>query len=148
MLQPACRHTFSHLAEIHCPPRFMVQAPQGRRDQHSWSALRKPQAEEDRAKRHETNLRNARNRYNTSRTAADVSKGDRVMIKRNQTKDSLSPKFDVLERRGQNAKLRQTRNNKWVYLGRVKWYGGPVPSLIQANNRQAVVLYATRREAT
>ena len=91
----------------------------------------------------EANLRSARNRYNTSRTASDTSKGDRVMIKRNQAKDSLSPRFDgpfdVLERKGPNVKLRLTRRDKWVHLDHVKRYEGPAPSLIQATSRGAAL---------
>ena len=82
----------------------------------------------------ETNLQKARDRYNANKTESNIARGDKVMLRRNKTEDSLAPRFagpfEVLQRNGPNVKLRLTRRDKWMHLDHVKEYLGSSPSLV------------------
>ena len=89
----------------------------------------------------DANLTKARSRYNAGKTVSNIENGDKVMVRRNKTQDSLSPRFDgpfeVLQRRGPDVRLRLRSKDKWIHLNNVKKYVGPEPAMVPVTQMTA-----------
>ena len=66
--------------------------------------------------------------YDRGKETSDLTVGDQVLLRREQRKSSLDPKFDgpfpVISRRGPNLEIQRGSRRQWVHLNRCKGYEG------------------------
>ena len=64
--------------------------------------------------------------YDQGKEASDLSAGDQILLKREQHKSALEPKFDgpfrIIQRRGPIVETERGRRRQWIHINRCKKY--------------------------
>ena len=95
---------------------------------------------------HGDSRRVAKKNYDKSKKTSDsdITRGDWVLIKKEQRTDSLDVKFEgpfeVLERRGVIIQVAGSRSEKWIHLNRCRKYEGASPVIAYPRETEEQVM--------